>query len=165
MHGIARFGARRGVVVMRGHGLRLGLYQPLTACARLTLTAFIVLLMNCATARPSSLAGSEWRPAHMGSIAIPAGTALFVQFMDKGKLAGFGGCNHFSGEYMLADRAVRITIREITGMHCAGAIGDLEIAFIETLRSAAAFERRHVVLVLFDQNNREIASFAQTDWD
>ena len=85
--------------------------------------------------------------------------------MGKRQLAGFGGCNDFSGEYTVADRAVKITILGTARKACADAIVDLEVAFLETLRSAAAFQRRQVVLALFDHNSREIASFAQTDWD
>ena len=132
---------------------------------RLALAGFIVLLMTCAAAYPSSLAGSEWRPTRIGSLTIPVRTTLFVSFRGQGQLTGFGGCSHFSAEYRVEDRVMKITILGITRMQCADTIADLEVAFLETLRSTAAFQRQHVVLALFDHSGREISTFAQTDWD
>jgi heat shock protein HslJ len=133
--------------------------------ARLAPISFIILLITCATAHPPALAGSEWRPTRIGKLTIPARTTLFVRFRSNGEITGFGGCNDFSGEYAVADRSMKITILPITRTQCGDAIAALEVAFLETLRSATAFQRLQVMLTLFDHNSREIAYFAQTDWD
>jgi heat shock protein HslJ len=132
---------------------------------QLALASLILLLVPCAIAHAASLAGSEWRSRRIAGLIIEARTTLFVNFKGKGQLTGFGGCNHFSGTYNVADRVIKINILDITRMRCADATADLEVVFLQTLRSAVSFESRHVVLSMLDRNSSEIASFAQTDWD
>ena len=140
---------------------------PLLTTKRLLtlLAGSIFLLMNCAEVLANSLAGSEWRPTRIGSILFPANTAIYVQFKGDGRLAGFAGCNHFSGGYKIVEQAVTLFIVDATGMTCPDTIANMEAAFVEALRSAVGFEKQRAVLALFNRDGTQVAVFAQTDWD
>jgi heat shock protein HslJ len=144
---------------------RRGILSVVRARLRLGLVGFMILFLTGASAGASLLAGSEWRPKQIGDVTLSDNTPLFIRFMDEGRIAGFDGCNDFSGDYTVAEGALRINILSAPQTRCSDMIADLQVAFVKTLRSAAAFQRRHVLLALFDHNNREIAYFAQTDWD
>ena len=134
-------------------------------CRVTLLAGSIFLLMNCAEVLANSLAGSEWRPTRIGSILFPAKTAIYVQFKGEGRLAGFAGCNHFSGGYKIVEQAVTLFIVDATGMTCPDTIANMEAAFVEALRSAVRFEKKRAVLALFNRDGTQVAAFAQTDWD
>jgi heat shock protein HslJ len=142
---------------------RRGIFSVVSARLRLGLVGLMILFTTGASAGASVLAGSEWRPKQIGDVTLSDNTPLFVRFMDQGLIAGFDGCNNFSGDYTVADGALKITVP--TQTPCSNMIAGLQVAFLQTLRSAAAFQRRRVLLALFDHNNRQIAYFAQTDWD
>jgi heat shock protein HslJ len=121
--------------------------------------------MNCAQVLANSLAGSEWRPTRIGFVLLPANTAIYVQFKGEGRLAGFAGCNHFSGGYKIVEQTVTLFIVDAPRMTCSDAITNMEDAFVEALRSAVRFEKQRAVLALFNQDGTQVAAFAQTDWD
>ena len=134
-------------------------------CRVTLLAGSIFLLMNCAQVFANSLAGSEWRPTRIGSVLFPANTAIYVQFKGEGRLAGFAGCNHFSGGYKIVEQTVTLFIVDAPGMTCPDTITNMEAAFVEALRSAVRFEKQRAVLALFNQDGTQVAAFAQTDWD
>jgi heat shock protein HslJ len=101
----------------------------------------------------------------MGSILFPANTAIYVQFKGGGRLAAFAGCNHFSGGYKIVEQAITLFIVDATGMTCPDTIANMEAAFVEALRSAVRFEKQRAVLALFNRDGKQVATFAQTDWD
>jgi heat shock protein HslJ len=147
-------------------GQKLLFFSRRTSARLLTpLAGSIFLLMSCAQVLADSLAGSEWRPTRIGSVLVPANTAIYVQFKGEGRLAGFAGCNHFFGRYKIVEQSVTLFIVDATGMTCPDTIANMEAAFVEALRSAARFEKQRAVLALINRDGTQVAAFAQTDWD
>jgi heat shock protein HslJ len=128
------------------------------------LTVFILMLPS-ALHSAANLAGSEWRPSRIGTLAVPPEASLFVQFKSAGKLAGHGGCNRFFGQYKIAGNEISIGPIASTRMACAEPITTLETAFFSALEGAKTFRRDKTKLVLFNASGQEQASLIQTDWD
>jgi len=127
------------------------------------LIATVILVMSSGLALAEHLAGSEWRPLQIGHVSLPANTRLYVQFKSQGRIAGFSGCNYFFGTYKVtAEKKLTLSVVDVK---CDRANTDLEIAFLNMLRSVVSFDRHRVVLRLFNQEDRQIAVLAQTDWD
>ena len=111
------------------------------------------------------LAGSEWRPTHIGERTIPEKTKMFVQFRGEGKLGGHAGCNRFFGTYKASGETLEIGPMGVTQMMCPEPAMTEERALLSALETAERFLRERVDLKLFDADGNEIARFAQTDWD
>ena len=128
------------------------------------LTAFILILPS-ALHGAVNLAGSEWRPSRIGTLAVSPKANLFVQFKSAGKLAGHGGCNRFFGQYKISGNDISIGPIGSTRMACTESVIALEMAFISALEGAKSFRRGKATLVLFNASGKEQASLIQTDWD
>jgi heat shock protein HslJ len=99
-------------------------------------------------AQPKGLAGTAWqvsgynngRQAVVGPID---GTALRLQFMDGGRVAGFGGCNNFSGSWKLDGNKLSLGPLAATRKACVQPEGVMaqEAAFLRALESAATARR------------------------
>ncbi len=60
-----------------------------------------------------------------------------LEFLEAGKLSGFGGCNEFSGIYSLEGKKLRLDPGSMTRMTCAG---DGESTFISALNQVKKFK-------------------------
>jgi heat shock protein HslJ len=113
----------------------------------------------------AQLAGSEWRPTHIGNIETPQETALFVRFGAKGQLSGHGGCNRFFGAYATGKAGIEIGPLGATRMACPEPIMDLEQRFLTALQSAKDCKRNGTRLTCSDARGETTLRFVQTDWD
>jgi heat shock protein HslJ len=129
------------------------------------LAAFVLILPSALHSAVDLIAGSEWRPSRIGTLAVPAKANLFVQFKSAGKLTGHGGCNNFFGQYKTSGNEISIATIGSTRMGCAESVMALEMAFISALEGAKSFRRDKATLVLFNASGKEQASLIQTDWD
>ena len=98
----------------------------------------------------TTLAGPEWRlvqlngqPAPMGAGGRPA----TLQFMDGGRVAGFGGCNRIAGPYMVTGDSIRLGPLVMTRMACSEGM-ELETAFAAALDSVERYRREGSALEL-----------------
>jgi heat shock protein HslJ len=99
-------------------------------------------------AQPKTLAGTSWsvtgynngRQAVVGPIA---GSTLRLQFMDDGRVAGFGGCNSFSGSWRLDGKNLSLGPLAATRKACPHPEGVMaqETALLRALESAASARR------------------------
>ena len=103
-----------------------------------------------AAASDTTLAGPEWRlvqlngqPAPMGAGGRPA----TLQFMDGGRVAGFGGCNRIAGPYMVTGDSIRLGPLVMTRMACSEGM-ELETAFAAALDSVERYRREGSALEL-----------------
>ncbi len=119
------------------------------------------------TTSPASaqLAGSEWAPATIGDMEIPAGTTIFVQFRGGGRIRGDGGCNPFSGTYELSGDGIEIGLLAATRKACTADIAEREHRFMEALEAAKQFVRVRYDLSLTDAGGNLVARLRQTDAD
>lgn len=99
----------------------------------------------------TTLAGPEWRlvqlngqPAPMGAGGRPA----TLQFMDGGRVAGFGGCNRIAGPYMVTGDSIRFGPLVMTRMACSEGM-ELETAFAAALDSVERYRREGSALELW----------------
>ena len=132
----------------------------------LNISVCIVALMfvtSCSAA--AQLAGSEWRPAEIGDIEIPAASEMFVRFGGGGRLAGHGGCNRFTGSYKLTGDAIELGPLAVTRMACLKPVMDHEARFLRALESAARFARDRAKLSLADEAGKPVMRLIQTDAD
>ena len=84
-------------------------------------------------------------------VAVLPGTELDVVF-GIGNVAGFAGCNQFSGTYGTNGNVVRIGQLATTRIACADDIMTQETAFLEALKGAALIEARTAAVTLQDLN-------------
>jgi heat shock protein HslJ len=127
----------------------------------LLLTA-LILIFPSAPHSAVNLAGSEWRPNRIGTLAVSPEARLFVQFRTAGQLAGHGGCNRFFGQYKISGNEISIGPVGAPRMACTEPVMTLEMAFFSALKRAKSFRRDNV---LSDASGKEQASLIQTDWD
>lgn len=106
-----------------------------------------------AVASPATLEGTYWRLREMGGQPVSPGSAATLPHIalhhDTSRVAGFGGCNRFFGQYSLSGNDITITPMGGSRGSCGDA-DELERTFIRTLASATRFriDGSHLVLIL-----------------
>jgi heat shock protein HslJ len=80
-----------------------------------------------------------------------------LNFLEGERLAGFAGCNHFSGSYMLIGQEVKLHPGAITKKACEGS-GEGE--FLTAVRNAKTFSVQKEKLT-FGDGATELMSFTQ----
>lgn len=127
------------------------------------LSLLILLLGGCSgtsTLNPLSLLmGNKWELSSlMGGTLSPEkfGTGLpSLSFLEDGKLAGFAGCNNFSGGFSLEGTGIQLDPGAMTRMACPGT-GESE--FIAALGKVKNFKVGKDKLTLMDGAS-ELMSF------
>jgi len=96
----------------------------------------------------TGLAGSAWQATAYNNgrqavVGVITGTALRLQFLDGGQVAGSGGCNSFSGSWRLDGQRLSIGPLAATRKACAQPDGVMaqEAAFLRALESATTARR------------------------
>ena len=80
--------------------------------------------------------GVTWRAVEVAGAPTIPGIEPTIAF-DGDHLAGFGGCNTFSGKVAIADGAVEVGEIRATLKTCDGPGGEAEIQFMRALVSAS----------------------------
>lgn len=80
--------------------------------------------------------GVTWRAVEVAGAPTIPGIEPTIAF-DGDHLAGFGGCNTFSGQVAIADGAVEVGEIRATLKTCDGPGGEAEIQFMRALVSAS----------------------------
>jgi len=128
-----------------------------------TLTAAL-LLGGCAAAGGSGgkIEGIRWVIASVaadGSLqAVPEGVTADATFA-AGKVAGFAGCNSFSGPARIDGPKLRIGPLDATQMVCIDPAMALENAYLKALPSAVSYTATADKLTLFDKDGKEVAVY------
>jgi heat shock protein HslJ len=91
----------------------------------------------------TALAGPEWRLVELNG--RPAGTGAggrpaTLQFIEEGRVAGFGGCNRIAGPYAVTGDSLRLGPLVMTRMACSEGM-ELETAFAAALDSVESYRR------------------------
>jgi len=115
------------------------------------------------TREPEQVAGSEWRPAELCGVTVPADTDIFLQFQNNGRVIGHGGCNRFNGGYTIDKAAIRIGPLMSTRRACALDVMQREQDFLQGLERAKLFLRNGARLTLKDAQGVTTLRLVQRD--
>ena len=143
--------------------------QAGAACAGTT----PVSAMPRAVAAPSNAAGQSggdpaplllvtpWVLTELNHAPPPAGVGegeASIRFLQDHRVAGFTGCNRFSGAYTLGGSSIRVAPVVATRMACPVS-ADIEVLYVNALESARRIELRGDTFELFDEAGRRVARF------
>lgn len=108
------------------------------------------------------LAGSEWglRDVAGEAVALEA----WVAFREDG-VHGRGGCNRFTGSYEQNFARLEFGPVGATMMACEPAKMDLDTRLFAAFEATREVVATHLVMALFDADNRLLATFQRRDFD
>ena len=107
------------------------------------------------------LIDTPWVLTELAGAPVPAGAGqreASVRFMSEGRVAGFTGCNRFSGSYTLEGRLLRFGTLAMTQMACADGRG-VEAEYMKALEATRQFQLHGATLDLLDAGGRNAARF------
>lgn len=94
-----------------------------------------------ATPPAVSLPGTSWLLIDLdGSAALDPAVAPNLTFADDGTLAGFGGCNTYSGSFTVDDGSIDVGPLATTKMACAPPASDIEAVYLPALDAVGTWE-------------------------
>lgn len=107
------------------------------------------------------LIDTPWVLTELANQPVPAGPGqreATIRFMTEGRVAGFSGCNRFSGTYTLEGRLLRFGTLAVTQMACADGPG-VEAEYMKALEATRQFQIHRGTLDLLDAVGRNAARF------
>jgi heat shock protein HslJ/uncharacterized lipoprotein NlpE involved in copper resistance len=110
------------------------------------------------------LIDTPWVLTELANEPVAAGPGqreATIRFMTESRVAGFGGCNRFSGTYTLEGRLLRIGTLAVTQMACADGPG-VEAEYLKALEATRQFQIHRGTLDLLDSVGRNAARFKAT---
>lgn len=120
---------------------------------------------NSATQPNGAAAGllvvNSWVLTELNHVSPPAGVGeaeASIRFMQDRRVAGFTGCNRFSGAYTLGGRSIRVGPVVATRMACPPS-ANIEALYVKALESARKIDIQGNALELLDDAGRRIARF------
>lgn len=131
----------------------------------LALAAIGSSVIACSTAGGTggTIEGTNWQLKSYvvsgTSTDVPAGIVVDARFA-AGKVAGFAGCNSYSGSATISGSTIKVGDIASTLMLCQGPGGDVETAYLATLPTAATFTATADALTLFDSTGKSILVYA-----
>jgi heat shock protein HslJ len=111
-----------------------------------------------AMAGANVLADSEWRPMTIGGGGVPDGANPIIRFQDDGTVAGYTGCNRFTGSYSISGDRIDIGPLATTKMACPDLAMNLEDRILASLDHASTFVRDRANLTLRDDGGAVVAT-------
>ncbi len=103
-----------------------------------------------------------WHATRINDTAVPEDVKITMELDGKGRLAGRGGCNGYSGPYELADKDQLVLGGGIvsTKMACMGAAGELEQSYFDALSQVKTYRfGQDGALVLTDKDGKDVLQF------
>jgi putative lipoprotein len=107
------------------------------------------ILLVGATA-PEGLAGAPWVVREIGGQPVPAAPRADITFDGQGRAHGTGGCNRFTGGYVLEGVALRFGPAAQTNMACDAPAMALEARFHAALATVRGWRIDGAALLLLD---------------
>jgi heat shock protein HslJ len=93
-----------------------------------------------------------------GTVEVPDEVAATARFVD-GSVSGSGGCNRFSGPYLLDGDELSIGPVASTMMACGGPQADVEQAYFLALDATASYRTDASSLTLLDEAGQAVLTF------
>jgi heat shock protein HslJ len=107
----------------------------------------------------ASLAGSVWNAVDMNGIRLSQGQQVKLQFVSATEVAGFGGCNSFTGRADLSGGQVRLGPLAATQRACAPQAMAEEAMFFGALGKARSAREEQGQLILLDGAGKPLLRF------
>jgi heat shock protein HslJ len=111
----------------------------------------------------ASLAGSVWSAVDMNGIRMSQGQQVKLQFVSTTEVAGFGGCNSFTGRADLSGTQVRLGQLAATQRACAPQAMAEEAMFFGALGKARSAREENGQLILLDAAGKPLVRFARVE--
>jgi putative lipoprotein len=109
----------------------------------------------------ASLAGSVWNAVDMNGIRLSQAQQVKLQFVSTTEVAGFGGCNSFTGRADLAGTQVRLGPLAATQRACASQAMAEEAMFFGALGKARSARDENGQLILLDEAGKPVVRFSR----
>jgi heat shock protein HslJ len=96
-------------------------------------------------ASPKLLTNSSWTVERLGEMRLSEDSEMQITFKPDGEVAGYAGCNRFSGSYEFVNDELKIGTLAATRMACPEPAMSFEVAFLDALHAtsgASAVGRR-----------------------
>jgi heat shock protein HslJ len=110
-----------------------------------------------------SLAGSEWQVRDFAGKSTNAES--WIAFRADGTVVGLGGCNQFKGGYTENGRSLRFSPIAATRMACPDPEMSVEMDLFKALDATREIVVTDLVLALFNDTGRLLATLTRRDWD
>ncbi len=149
--------------------------RPPLAARLLLVPAIVALLAGCqslkqmlpaeqaqAPDQSALLVGSLWIASQIGDRVATEDPRVTVAFYGDGRMVGKGGCNTYTGRYVLDGMAMQVSALKAGKSACDAPIVDQEQAFLAALAAASHYEIKpealqpNGVLVLTDAAGQEL---------
>jgi heat shock protein HslJ len=140
----------------------------LTACTSL---GSIPITGDEATSKPiSRLSNTKWRLVSFGwpgaelqAAATPVieSSTITLEFDADGQAGGFGGCNHYSVEYVVQENMLSFGEITRTLIACEEGIGQQEKRYFQALETAGEYELAEDHLVIWYSNGQGVLYFVK----
>ena len=125
--------------------------------------AFSAIACSAGGGTGGTIEGTNWQLASYDvsgtSTDVPAGVVVDARFT-AGQVAGFAGCNSYTGPATVSGSTIKIGPVASTLMLCEGPGGDVETAYLAALPSAATFTATADALTLYDSTGKSILVYA-----
>jgi putative lipoprotein len=116
---------------------------------------------QCQALPEVALEGTQWMLRELGGRTVPQGRRRDPYLMlqpARGKVFGFGGCNHFKAGYRLNGQKIHFEQPGSTRMHCKTGY-ELETSYLRMFQKTDGWRVRGKLLDLFDAKGKRIARF------
>lgn len=113
----------------------------------------------------SALANTRWTLVSFGSpgaeTPVITGSNVTLEFKTEGQVTGSGGCNSYSGKYLVQDNTLSFSQINSTLMACADAqVTEQEQSYFQALPSAGKFELRDDRLTISSADGQSVLNFS-----
>jgi heat shock protein HslJ len=109
----------------------------------------------------ASLAGSVWNVVAVKGIGVKQVDQVKLQFADSTEVAGFGGCNSFTGRADLSGGKVRLGPLAATQRACAPQPMAEEAMYFGALGKARSAREENGQLILLDEAGKPLVRFSR----
>lgn len=128
----------------------------------ISIILLVFLMVDCKPVQKTAmglLGNKTWELNSMNGIeslqeSFPSGVPT-LEFLEAGKLAGFSGCNNFSGVYSLEGKNLKLDPGAMTRKACPG---NGESSFITALSQVTKFKSSDNEIILLGESG-ELMSF------
>ena len=118
----------------------------------LSISVLFLLMSSCASSSGinplSLLTGNSWELASLAGADLDqfSNGKPKLNFLDGGRLAGYAGCNNFSGGFLLEGANLQLDSGAMTKKACEGAGEDLFVRAIQKVNSFQVTKEKLVLL-------------------
>lgn len=109
------------------------------------------------------LEGSEWGIIHFAGQSADA--EAWIAFYGQNRLGGNGSCNAFKATFVQRGSDILIGDLASTRKACGSVKTEVEQTLFDVLARARSVAAHHLVMALFDRNNRLLVTFLRRDAD